>query len=385
VKTLWELHNENSLRVIGLMSGTSLDGLDVCYTRIEKQDGEFGAAVLAFSSYAYPDDFRAMLHRTFSRTASDICRANFDITRYWTELIGRFLEEHQIAETEPDLIGSHGQSIWHIHGDSTLQIGEASVLTEAFGIPVVSDFRVRDVAAGGSGAPLVPMLDYLLFRKYNKTFLVLNIGGIANFTIIPAGCASIDGVFALDTGPGNMLIDAVVTIASDGKETFDRDGIRALKGRIREDVLQDLMRHPYIDAPFPKSTGREDFGLPFARELIRRHSIGQEELNDLIATVTRFTAQAIFANYHKFFANSHPLDEIIVSGGGADNPVLMAHLQELFYGVTLRRSDEYGIESAAKEAFAFAVLAALSVWGEAGNIPNVTGARRSVVLGKISL
>ncbi len=385
MKSLLKLYKENTLNVLGLMSGTSMDGLDVCLSEVKRISTDVKASIIHFSSYPYSKIFKIFLMGSLSGTSRKICHANFEITRKWTEMIKVFLAENNLSMSDIDLIGSHGQTIWHIHGDSTLQIGEASVLAEEFKVPVVSDFRVRDVAAGGSGAPLVPYMDYLLFKDYGRTFLILNIGGIANFTIVPKSTKSIDDIYALDTGPGVALIDAATFIVTDGEMTFDKDGKLAEKGKIREDILNNLMKHPYIKSPIPKSTGREVFGDHFVEEMIKSYHLNKENLCDLLATLTRFTVEAIYSNYEQFFTEKYPLDEIIVSGGGANNPVIMQHLKDIFCGVKISRADDYGINIDAKEAFAFAILAAHTIWGQAGNVPNVTGAKHPVVLGKITL
>ena len=325
MKSLLKLYKKNTLNVLGLMSGTSIDGLDVCLSDVIRISTDVKASIIHFSSYPYSKVFKSFLMGSLSGTSKKICHANFEIARKWTEVIKVFLAENNLSMSDIDLIGSHGQTIWHIHGDSTLQIGEASVLAEEFKVPVVSDFRVRDVAAGGSGAPLVPYVDYLLFKDYGRTFLILNIGGIANFTIVPKNAKLVDDIYALDTGPGVALIDAAAFITTDGEMTFDRDGKLAKNGKIREDILNNLMKHPYIKSPMPKSTGRDVFGDHFVEEMIKSYHLNKENLCDLVATLTRFTAEAIYSNYEQFFAEKYPLDEIIVSGGGANNPVIMQH------------------------------------------------------------
>ncbi|MCK4715940.1 MAG: anhydro-N-acetylmuramic acid kinase, partial [Candidatus Marinimicrobia bacterium] len=218
-----------------------------------------------------------------------------------------------------------------------------------------------------------------------KNIMALNIGGIANFTMIPSDATGIDSIYALDTGPGNSLIDITAQMTSGGDMSFDKDGMIARSGTIRQDILDFLLNHPYISSPMPKSTGREIFGKELIDQIVGNFRLNRTDYADLVAIVTRFTAEAIFVNYRHFFADRYPLDVIIISGGGADNPVIIEHLKELFAGVPVHRSDNYGIQSDSKEAFAFAVLAAASVWGITGNVPNVTGAGHPVVLGKITL
>ena len=367
------------------MSGTSMDGLDLCLADISRNNGEIAVQVIKFSDYCYDAEFKKLLSRISGGTTETVCRMNFLIARTYVELIERFFIEHGISAGDIDLIGSHGQTVWHEHRHSTLQIGEATVLAEAFSVPVVSDFRVRDVAAGGSGAPLVPFVDYILFKKLHRNLMILNIGGIANFTLLPIDAESTADIYALDTGPGNSLIDISAELFSSGNQTYDKNGKIARAGTVRQDILKYLMEHPYIRAAMPKSTGREVFGRHIVDEIIGKFRLNLADYGDLTATVTRFTAEAIYSNYQQFFANNYPIGEIIVSGGGADNPVIMNHLETLFTDVPIKRSDDYGINSDAKEALAFAVLAAAAIWEISGNVPNVTGARQPVVLGKITI
>jgi len=371
------------IRVIGLMSGTSLDGLDICLAEISLHNGKINAEQKYFCSYTYPTLLQQNIKRAINGKAVDICHWNFKLGEIWSDYIQDFLNKNNIDKKSIDLIGSHGQTIWHIHKDSTLQIGEPSVISERIGIPVVADFRTRDIVAGGSGAPLVPIIDYYLLKNEHKTRIALNIGGMANFTIIPANVDSIDNVWALDTGPGNVLINIATEMYSNGKMAYDKNGEIAKQGKISHELLEHLLNHPYIKMDMPKSTGREEFGKNYFDKLIKKFNIDHEILPDMIATLTKFTALAIRSNYEQFFINKFPADELIVSGGGAQNPVIMSHLQELFKDCKVYNSEELGIDSDAKEALAFAILAALYVWQIPGNIPNVTGAGKQVILGKL--
>ncbi|MFA4838691.1 MAG: anhydro-N-acetylmuramic acid kinase [Candidatus Neomarinimicrobiota bacterium] len=382
MKSINTLAKKDHLNALGLMSGSSMDGLNLCLAEIHRVQDGIDAKIRKFTTIPYSLEFRAALASLLAGNTETICHMNFEIGRVWTRMIRQFFKQVGKSEKDIDLIGSHGQTVWHIHGDSTLQIGEASLFTEEFGVPVIADFRVRDVAAGGSGAPLVPIVDYFLFKKYRKTFLILNLGGIANFTIVPADAGSVEDIYALDTGPGNSLIDLATGIYTDGKMNYDRDGKIAASGKEIPEILVELMHHPYLQQPLPKSTGREVFGINYLRQIINRFAIKPENMPDLIATLTKFSAKAIHWNYKQFFSD-RPLDEIIVSGGGANNPVLVNHLRMMFADIPIRNTTEYGIDGDAKEAFAFAILAALKIWGIPGNVPNTTGARRKVVLGKI--
>jgi anhydro-N-acetylmuramic acid kinase len=286
-----------------------------------------------------------------------------------------------VALADVDLIGSHGQTAVHHPRSSgrvgaTLQIGEAAVIAERTGCPVVSDFRVRDVAAGGEGAPLVPLADYLLFRAPGRRRAMQNIGGIANVTLVGDQLATL---VAFDNAPGNMPLDTVARAASDGVEAFDRDGIRAARGKIDAPLLAELHRHPFLAQPPPKSTGREDFGREFVYPLLTRFG---DRKDDLLATLTRFSAEAIARSYRE--ALPALPDEVYISGGGALNPTLMRHLVELLAPIPVQSLAALGVDPEAKEAIAFAVLANQTLFGAAGNVPAVTGAAGPRVLGKLS-
>jgi anhydro-N-acetylmuramic acid kinase len=244
-------------------------------------------------------------------------------------------------------------------------------------VPVICDFRVRDVAAGGEGAPLVPLVDYLLFRAGGRVRALQNIGGIANVTVVPDRR---EGVFAFDTGPGNMCLDAVAAVASGGAERYDAGGVRAARGRVDAALLAELHAHPFFAQAPPRSSGREMFGSGFTAGLIDRF---RARLDDLLATLTRFTAESIRRAYREHVEPRTPVDEVLVSGGGVHNPVLMAHLTDLFAPVPVRSTADVGVDPDAKEAIAFAVLANETLYGAPGNVPAATGAAGARVLGKI--
>jgi len=375
------LKNSSKIRVMGLMSGTSLDGLDICIAEVSNFQGKIQSELISFESMEYSADFKKYLLTLPNANTEKICEANFLIAREWSGMIDKFLSKY---DHKPDLIASHGQTVWHSHGRSTLQIGEPSVLAYHFSLPCVADFRVMDVAAGGSGAPLVPIVDFQWFKKSDRSRLLLNIGGIANFTIIPKNCRSVDEVYALDTGPGNGLIDAAVALATHGEQKFDKDGEWAARGKVDKILLDELMAHEYFSRPLPKSTGKEIFGEGFVRKIIEKQAIKtKDEYKNLIATLTRFTAETIYLGYEQFFSEKYTLDEIVVSGGGAYNPVLMQHLTKLFTTADFVSGKKYGIHPDSKEAYAFAVLGALRIWEIPANVPNVTGAEKPVLLGKI--
>jgi len=331
------------------MSGTSLDGIDVAVVEIRGKRVE----TIAFKSTAYPKSVRdALLNIS---TVEEVSRLNFRVGELYAKAI--------LAMKEPvALIGMHGQTIYHEGGRHTLQIGEAAVVAERTGVDVISNFREADIAAGGQGAPLAPYVDKLLFGGTKKKRAALNIGGIANVTLLPSEVA-------FDTGPGNMAIDALVAHMTGGKQTFDRGGKIARSGTISRDLLIDLLANSYFRRKAPKSCGREQFGREFTRMLIDTGL----PLPDLIATATELTVQTI--------ARSIEADEVIASGGGVHNAFLMERLGEL---IPVRSSAEFGIDPDAKEAIAFAVLAYECARGRPGNLPSATGARHPAILGKRS-
>jgi anhydro-N-acetylmuramic acid kinase len=338
----------------------------------------------AFVTTPFPRSLRERIFRVSEADATALCDLDVLLAEAFAEAALVVCETAGVAISEVDLIGSHGQTAVH-HPRSagalgaTLQIGEAAVIAERTGRPVVSDFRVRDVAAGGEGAPLVPLIDHLLFhtRAPGRFRALQNIGGIANVTLVGA---SLSDLVAFDTGPGNMPLDAVARAASDGAEPFDRDGQRAARGTVDGALLADLHRHPYLAQPLPKSTGRETFGKDFIYPLLARFD---GRLDDLLATLTRFVAETIARAYRQ--ALPALPDEVYVSGGGAMNPTLMRHLAEVLAPIPVASSSALGVDPQAKEAIAFAVLANQTLFGAPGNVPAVTGAAGPRVLGKISL
>jgi anhydro-N-acetylmuramic acid kinase len=363
--------------VAGVMSGTSLDGIDVALVDI----GPKRIRPLAFYSTPYPKAVREALlgvSNTMTHTAT-IARLHFLLGELYANAVKKASRRHK-----PALIGMHGQTIFHEGSPveylgrrvaSTLQIGEAAVVAERAGVHTISNFRERDIAAGGQGAPLVPRVDYLLFRHARRGRVALNIGGIANITVIPAG-AKPENVVAFDTGPGNMVIDALVVHHTGGKQRYDRNGSIARRGKVHERLLDAMMSDPYLDRKPPKSAGREQFGQPFVTGLLATGIA----LPDLIATATEFTARSIAFS----IARTADLTEVIVSGGGLRNRWLMQRLRALLNFCEVKSSADFGIDPDAKEAIAFAVLAYEFVRGHPGNLPSATGARRSVILGKSS-
>jgi anhydro-N-acetylmuramic acid kinase len=395
--------------VIGLMSGTSADGIDAAVTRLDGAPPSLKWEVLGHLHRSFTPELRAEIFACFRPESSSVdrlCRLNFWLGR---EFGAAALEAAQITGLtmdKIDLIGSHGQTLWHeppVNGrGSTLQLGEPAVIAEMTGVPVVSNFRTRDMAAGGQGAPLVPLADWLLLSHPTRTRAAQNIGGIANVTFLPPVAenteprrtrslekgflrglsGSNDGVIAFDTGPGNMLIDEAARLATGGVWEYDHDGELAAQGHVDESLLAEWLADPYFQQKPPRTTGRELFGTQRATEYWNQ-AIGRGlRPHDIVATFTALTARSIEHAYRTFLP-FFP-EEVIVSGGGARNRTLMAMLKEHLTPARVTTSEEYGLAINAKEAVAFAVLAYETWHRRPGNIPAATGASHAVILGNIT-
>ncbi len=361
------------MRVAGIMSGTSLDGIDVAIVDIRVRK----LALLAYRTTPYPDAVRQEIlavSNANTHTAA-ISRLNFVLGELYAQSVRATCKAARIPLKSVELIGCHGQTIYH-EGTNTLQIGEAAVMAERLGIPVVSDFRTRDIAAGGGGAPLVPFLDFRLFRHRTRHRILLNIGGIANFTSIPEG-ARLENVIAFDTGPGNMVIDALVREYSNGNQLFDSAGAIAAGSTVNRKLLNELTRDPYFRKKPPKTAGREQYGAEF---VVRMKASG-DSVSNLIATATALTAVTIAQAIQRFAPNP---DDLIVAGGGVHNRQLMGTLHALLPDVRIATTANFGIDPDAKEAVAFALLAYETWHHRPGNVPGATGALRPVILGKVT-
>jgi anhydro-N-acetylmuramic acid kinase len=388
--------------VAGIMSGTSADGVDVALCRIApgtRPADSPRVRLIGTHGVPYPRAVRAEVLRVMSGEpipAAEMSRLNWRLGQIYADCVERAKAKLGVTVA---LIGCHGQTVHHETTPtrflgatvrSTWQIGEAAVLAERLRCPVISDFRPADLAAGGQGAPLVPMLDYCMFRSAKVSRVLQNLGGIGNLTALPAGCKA-EGVMAFDTGPGNMVIDHCMEQLFNRK--FDRNGSVARRGRVLHGVVDRLLRDPYFSAPPPKSCGREEFGRAYATRLIGLCRDGKATDADCVATATALTAESILDAYRRFvwahLGAAAPLAkvEFCVAGGGAKNTTLMAMLREGFtaLGVRVKLMEELGIPAQAKEGIAFALLAWLTWHRFAGNIPAATGAARAVVLGKLSL
>ena len=391
---------QSSVRLaVGLMSGTSIDGVDAALVRLSGPPDAPRIRLLAFVTTPYPPAVRQKLLEVASgepTTAGEISELNFLLGELFANAALRVCRRAGVSPRRLAVIGSHGQTVFHqgqassgvksahrarriAERASTLQIAEAAVIAERTGAPVVSDFRTADVAAGGHGAPLVPLVDYLLLRDARQGTVALNIGGIANVTVIPAGAGS-DEVVGFDTGPGNMVMDGLVRRASRGRKSFDAGGRLAARGKVLKPLLDELLDLPFFRQPPPKSAGREQFGPEFLKRYFLRRGA---KLADLLRTASELTARSVANALERFVSPRAKIDRLILSGGGAHNRVLLMRLCELLPGVAVERSDQHGLPVDAKEAIAFALLADRTRQGLPGNLPSVTGARRRVVLGKL--
>jgi anhydro-N-acetylmuramic acid kinase len=384
-----------AMQVMGMMSGTSADGIDVALARISGAPPSIAAKFQAHHHVRFPGAVRrAILHLAngAATTTGEISQLTFLLGEEFARAAISACKSWRVPLRRIDLIGSHGQTIFHqgIHSRflgarrvaSTLQIGEPSIIAERTGVTTIADFRPADMAAGGQGAPLVPFVDYLLYRDARLGRVALNIGGIANVTVIPAGAKQED-VFAFDTGPGNMIIDAIVENRTRGRSRFDRGAGMALRGKMIPALLERLMRDPYLRARPPKTAGREQFGREYAETIVALSKRWRASTEDLVRTATVFTSLSIADALHRFVFPRVRVDELIVAGGGVRNPLMMAQLAAALPEIDITPASDYGVPTDAKEAFAFAVLAYEAYHGRPNNLPSATGARHKAVLGKL--
>ncbi|HSG05224.1 MAG TPA: anhydro-N-acetylmuramic acid kinase, partial [Nitrospiria bacterium] len=350
------------MRVIGLLSGTSTDGMDAALVDITGRGLRTRIRLRAFRTYPYPPGLREkLIALTHDGRVEELSTLNVYLGELFAKAAGNIARRARVPLNTVKLIGSHGQTICHLPEPrrirgvpvrSTLQIGEPSVIAERTGVTTVAEFRYRDMAAGGEGAPLTPYLHYILFHSPKKARLIVNIGGINNVTHLPRR-TGLGPVVAFDAGPGNMLIDGVARYVTHGREKMDRNGRMASKGNVHTGLMGWLMAHPFLKKKPPKTTGREAFGEPMILEVMHRAGRMKVSRYDLAATVTAFTAASIYSAYVRFIRRRGGVDEVIVGGGGTRNPVLMAYLQEAFGEIPVAPFEKHGIDSRALEAMAF--------------------------------
>ena len=376
--------------LIGLMSGTSHDGVDAALVDISFARKRFQIQQRAFRSFPYSPPVRERLLRLSQGApvdAGEIAQVNVLVGELFAKAARKLCQVAKISPDSVAAIGSHGHTIYHRPRQqpgpgSTLQIGEPAVIAAQTGITTVADFRPADVAMRGEGAPLVPYVHYFLFHQPQRSIAVHNIGGIANLTYLPVK-QGLDGVLAFDTGPGNMVIDGTVQAVSDGKKLYDKDGRLARAGTAHTRLLSELLRHSYFRRQPPKSTGREEFGEAYIQQFLEKTKTLQLSAEDKVATATALTVESMARAYRHFVCPRGPLDEILLTGGGSLNPVLREQLAQALPQVQVRTLEEIGFESQALEALAFAVLAYATLHGMPSNVIGATGARRPVVLGKV--
>jgi anhydro-N-acetylmuramic acid kinase len=383
------------MRVLGLMSGTSADGIDVALARISGAPPHLRAKCEAHHHVPFPARLRNAILRLANgapTSTAEISQLNFLLGEEFARAAIAACRRWRVSLRRISLIGSHGQTIFHKGRPtkflaaralaSTLQIAEPSIIAARTGITTIADFRPADMAAGGQGAPLVPFVDYVLYRHPHRGRVALNLGGIANVTVIPRSAAPAK-IFAFDTGPGNMIVDALVERLTRGRARYDQGAHIALRGREIPQLLDRLMRHPYLKLAPPKTAGREQFGRPFADHLLtwaKRRRIRPE---DVVRSVTTFTALSIADAFRRFIFSKAQIDDLIVAGGGTHNPLIIAQLAAALPGIAIIPSTRFGVPTEAKEAFAFAILAYEAFHGRANNLPSATGAKRITSMGKL--
>ena len=373
---------------VGLMSGTSLDGVDVVLCDITGKDEDTQVQQLNFKTYEIPEYLRDKIRKCCSRELVPvelICSLNFELGQLFAETVKKLCEESSVNLEDIAFIASHGQTIFHIpkafsdYIPSTLQIGEAAIIANECRTTVISNFRVMDMAVGGEGAPLVPYSEYVLYADENQAVALQNIGGIGNVTFLPKK-GDFTKVIAFDTGPGNMMIDAAVQKLY-GKK-FDKNGEYASKGKLIPQLAEELKKHPYFALDIPKTTGREMFGEHYTYALLEKYQ--DYSKNDIIFTLTWFTAYSIAYHYKKYFIHHHNLDKCIIAGGGAYNECLINLIKRELPEIEILIQEDLGYSSEAKEAIAFVILGNQTYHMRPSNVPSATGARKSVILGQIT-
>lgn len=378
------------MRIIGLMSGTSADGIDAALCEIDGAPPQIAARITKALTFPYPVGFQQWIFDCCDPNLTgvdEICRLNVELGTLFAQAALQTIEAAGLTPADIDLIGSHGQTIWHHVQDngrvhSTMQISEAAVITEHTGVTTISGFRPRDIAAGGQGAPLTAYADWLLLRHPDHWRAVQNIGGIANVTFLPPLSDTESVPLAFDTGPGNVLIDAAVSYITNGEQTYDAGGIMGRVGVVDDQWARGRLYHPYFNRKPPKTTGREVFNQQMAVNLIDQGRRRKMSDHDILASMTAVTARSISAAYKRFAPA--PVDEVIVGGGGTHNPTLMQMLRDALAPVPVLTHEDVGIDSDFKEALAFALLAHETWHHRPGTLAALTGAQHNSILGQIT-
>lgn len=372
---------------VGLMSGTSLDGIDAVLCDICGSGNTTRIKQLEFTTLPLSSEIKEKIKRCCNNqaTVAQVCSLNFELGELFAEAVQSVCKQYGVKTTQLGFIASHGQTIYHIprktsdYAASTLQIGESAVIAQRCGCPCIANFRVKDMAAGGEGAPLVPFSEYILYSKKDEAVALQNIGGIGNVTVLPAN-GSIDDVFAFDTGPGNMVIDEAMQCLFN--LAYDDNGTIASKGKLIEPLMEQLKKDSYLSLVPPKTTGREVYGSKYTHQLLNQYNTCNPE--DIIATLTWFTAYSIAENYRRFILDKHDVKKVILGGGGAHNASLRHFLANELPGIAVLTQEDLGYSSDAKEAIAFVILGNETLHHQFSNVPKATGAKQKVILGNVT-
>ena len=372
---------------VGLMSGTSLDGIDAVLCDICGSGNTTRIKQLEFTTLPLSSEIKEKIKRCCNNqaTVAQVCSLNFELGELFAKAVQSVCKQYGVKTTQLGFIASHGQTIYHIprktsdYAASTLQIGESAVIAQRCGCPCIANFRVKDMAAGGEGAPLVPFSEYILYSKKDEAVALQNIGGIGNVTVLPAN-GSIDDVFAFDTGPGNMVIDEAMQCLFN--LAYDDNGTIAFKGKLIEPLMEQLKKDSYLSLVPPKTTGREVYGSNYTHQLLNQYNTCNPE--DIIATLTWFTAYSIAENYRRFILDKHDVKKVILGGGGAHNASLRHFLANELPGIAVLTQEDLGYSSDAKEAIAFVILGNETLHHQFSNVPKATGAKQKVILGNVT-
>lgn len=372
---------------VGLMSGTSLDGIDAVLCDICGSGNTTRIKQLEFTTLPLSSEIKEKIKRCCNNqaTVAQVCSLNFELGELFAKAVQSVCKQYGVKTTQLGFIASHGQTIYHIprktsdYAASTLQIGESAVIAQRCGCPCIANFRVKDIAAGGEGAPLVPFSEYILYSKKDEAVALQNIGGIGNVTVLPAN-GSIDDVFAFDTGPGNMVIDEAMQCLFN--LAYDDNGTIASKGKLIEPLMEQLKKDSYLSLVPPKTTGREVYGSNYTHQLLNQYNTCNPE--DIIATLTWFTAYSIAENYRRFILDKHDVKKVILGGGGAHNASLRYFLANELPGIAVLTQEDLGYSSDAKEAIAFVILGNETLHHQFSNVPKATGAKQKVILGNVT-
>lgn len=389
---LAEIAKKKERLIIGTMSGTSTDGIDVVMIKISGSRLDTRFEMLAFDTFPYPSNLRQRIFMVYPPnrfTGEEIARLSFDIAELQAQSINTLIESSGYSQDDVDLICMYGLTLYHGTPDrekgitgAHIEIGEPAVIKERTGITTIADLRINDIVMHGEGAPLCPYMDWVVFRDEYLGSAIQNIGGIANVTGIPPK-AGLDDVIAFDTGPGNMVIDGIVKMVTNGEKTYDSEGQMAAQGTVNGELLEGLMQFPYILRDIPKTTGRELFGDQFCKPVYEKACERGIHPSDLVATATAYTAETIANAYRRFLTPRFRIDRVVLTGGGVHNNTLVRMLSERLAPIPVYKHEDFGINSDAREAIAWAIMGNEIIQGKTPTVPSATGAKRAVLTGKL--